>query len=58
MSELLLVDDRGLAKMLNIPISSVNYLARKKKIPYIWVGRHRRFEPKEVIRNFKQNGNN
>lgn len=48
-----LVDIRGIARVLGIPESTVGYYIRKKGMPYIPVGKHKRFIPDEVIKWFR-----
>ena len=51
------VDKTEIAKMLSIPVSTVDYLRRKGKIPSIPVGRHNRYDPKEVEKSLKEKNN-
>jgi len=47
-----------IAKMFSIPVSTVDYLRRKGKIPYILVGRHRRYYPERVRKHLEKRNNN
>ena len=49
-----LVDKRGLARVLKIKESTVGYYVRTKGLPYIAVGRHKRFNPEKVIKWFER----
>ena len=51
-----LVDAKGLAKVLKVPESTVGYYVRKKGLPYVAVSRHRRFSPDKVIKWFERAG--
>ena len=51
------VDKVAIARMFNIPVSTVDYLRRKGKIPAITVGRHKRYNPEEVEKYLKGNNN-
>ena len=52
-----LVDAEGLAKILNIPESTVNYLRRKGRIRSYRVGKHHRYNPEEALKEFQGNKN-
>ena len=49
-----LVDNKGMAKVLNIPVSTVDYYALRKGMPNIKIGKHRRFNPEKVIKWFEK----
>ncbi len=53
------VDKFELAKMFNIPVSTVDYYRRNKTIPALQLGKGRnyRYDPKEVERALKANNN-
>jgi excisionase family DNA binding protein len=44
------VDNREIAKTFQIPVSTVDYLRRQGKVPCFKVGKHYRFDIKEVER--------
>jgi len=48
-----LIDDTELAKMLKIPKSTIHFYAREKGMPHVKIGKHRRFNPEEIIKWFK-----
>ncbi len=52
------VDNREIAKTFQIPVSTVDYLRRKGKMPCFKVGKHWRFDIKEVERTLKENNSN
>lgn len=52
------LDKEGLAKLLNVPITSVDYYRREKGMPCVKIGRHRRYVLKDVQTWLKQNPNN
>jgi hypothetical protein len=47
------VDKTEIAKIFKIPVSTVDYLRRKGVIPSIPIGRHHRYDLKEVERCLK-----
>ncbi len=47
-------DKEEMAKILDIPESSVDYLRRKGELPAIRVGKHFRFIPSEVKAKLKE----
>ena len=51
------VDKVAIARMFNIPVSTVDYLRRKKMLPAIKIGRHSRYDPEEVEKYLKGNNN-
>lgn len=51
------VDKTELSKIFNIPVSTVDYLRRKGQIPYIQIGRHNRYDIKEVEKSLKERNN-
>lgn len=52
-----LVDKAALAKMLRVRVSTIDYLRRKGKIPYLYVGKHARYQPSEVYKKLQGGGN-
>lgn len=52
------VDKTEIARIFNIPVSTVDYLRRKGEIPSIQIGRHNRYDPKEVEKSLKVRNNN
>ena len=42
------VDNKEIARIFQIPVSTVDLLRRKGKLPYFMVGKHHRYDPKEV----------
>ncbi|MBI5144608.1 MAG: helix-turn-helix domain-containing protein [Candidatus Omnitrophica bacterium] len=51
------VDKAEIAKVFSIPVSTVDYLRRKGEIPSIQVGRHNRYDLKEVEKSLKERNN-
>lgn len=51
------VDKTEIAKVFSIPVSTVDYLRRKGEIPSIQVGRHNRYDLKEVEKSLKVRNN-
>jgi excisionase family DNA binding protein len=43
-----------LAKMFNVPQSTIDYLRRKGKLPALKIGKHFRFIPSEVETSLKE----
>lgn len=52
------LDKVEIAKIFNIPVSTVDYLRRKGEIPSIQVGRHNRYDLKEVEKSLKERNSN
>ena len=48
-----LVDDNELAKILKIPKSTIHFYTRVRGMPYLKVGKHKRFNPHKVIKWFE-----
>ncbi len=44
-----LLDPKGLAAMLKIPVSQVYRLTQKGELPHIRVGKYLRYDPEEII---------
>ena len=53
-----LLDPRGLAEALSIPLSQVYRLTQKGELPHIRVGKYIRFSLDEVIRELHRDGAN
>ena len=47
------VDSKGMAKKLSVPVSTVDYLRRKGEIPTVYVGKHARYIPDEVVKKLR-----
>lgn len=52
------LDKEGLAKLLNIPVTSVDFYRREKGMPCVKIGRHRRYVLKEVQKWLNYNKDN
>ena len=52
------LDREGLAKLLNVPVTSVDYYRRKKGMPCVKIGRHKRYVLKDVQRWLNHNVDN
>ena len=48
-----LVDKKRLAEILQVRVSTIDYLRRSGKIPYLSVGKHPRYQPAEVVRKLR-----
>ena len=51
------VDKTEIARIFNIPISTVDYLRRKGEIPSIQIGRHNRYDPQQIEKYLKERDN-
>ncbi len=51
------VDKVTIARMFNIPVSTIDFLRRKGKIPSIKIGRHCRYNPEEVEKYLRGRNN-
>ena len=43
------LDKQELAKVLKIPVTSIDYYRRKKDMPHIKIGKHKRYILAEVL---------
>jgi len=44
------VDREQMAEQLKIPAATVDYLRRERGLPHVWVGKHCRYVPSDVVR--------
>ena len=50
-----LLDMKGIAKFLSVSVKQVENFIKENKMPYIMVGKRKRFDPTEVLLSFKDN---
>jgi len=43
------VDREQMAEQLKIPAATVDYLRRERGLPHVWVGKHCRYVPSDVV---------
>lgn len=49
-----LLDMKGIAKFLSVSVKQIENFIKDDKIPYIMVGKRKRFSPSEVLFSFKK----
>jgi hypothetical protein len=56
--KMLYVDNQEIARTFQIPVSTVDYLRRKGKLPSLKVGKHNRYDLKEVEKALRGRNSN